>query len=261
MRPTFIGRWPRCPIPLLRCGRGSRPNWTPSISSFLSLRRTEGLNQGAEFWNRQYERVFTELISLTDGYNGSDRLDLFKLEGARYLFLVRGYPVAKKVLSESGLSNETIEQMPVVQAVLTAALMQYEIQRDIAFQGFLMTYPEAQTHYQRTRMPGHDPLNGHPEILPLAEIMLPALDAVQTAITRQNRRIATLRIIEALRLHSTAHDGQLPASLDDVTDVPLPIDPVTEKPFEYRRDGDTAWLTGPSLPNSPLRIQIRMSER
>ena len=58
-----------------------------------------------------------------------------------------------------------------------------------------------------------------------------------------DRRIAMLRTIEALRIYAAAHGGQLPDSLDEVNDVPVPLDPGTGKPFEYHRDGATATLT------------------
>ena len=40
--------------------------------------------------------------------------------------------------------------------------------------------------------------------------------------------------------------GELPAALADVTVVPVPLDPVTGKPFEYRLEGETAVLVGPA---------------
>jgi hypothetical protein len=60
-----------------------------------------------------------------------------------------------------------------------------------------------------------------------------------------DRKIAALRTIEALRLYAAAHGGQLPDRLAEVTAVPMPIDPVTGRPFEYTRKGDTATLEGP----------------
>jgi hypothetical protein len=79
---------------------------------------------------------------------------------------------------------------------------------------------------------------------------------------RLDRRVAALRVIEAIRLSAGAHDGALPESLSQVTDVPVPDDPATGKPFEYHRDGNSATLSGPQagLPPPPwpsYRITIR----
>jgi hypothetical protein len=89
--------------------------------------------------------------------------------------------------------------------------------------------------------------------------MLPAVGSVQMAEVRLDRKIAALRAIEALRLHAAAHDGKLPEVLDQIKAVPIPGDPMTGKPFEYRHEGDAAVLTGTASPAFRLvyRITIR----
>jgi hypothetical protein len=77
-----------------------------------------------------------------------------------------------------------------------------------------------------------------------------------------DRRIATLRVIEAIRLYAASHGGALPEALDHVTEVAVPDDPATGKPFIYRRAGAAAILHGPQAglrgaPFKPYRITIR----
>jgi hypothetical protein len=76
-----------------------------------------------------------------------------------------------------------------------------------------------------------------------------------------DRQVATLRVIEALRLHAAAHDGRLPESLDEITEVSVPEDPATDKPFIYRRAGAAAILHGSQAglpaPGPTYRISIR----
>jgi hypothetical protein len=83
---------------------------------------------------------------------------------------------------------------------------------------------------------------------------------IMTAQARIERKLAALRIIEALRLHAAAHGGQLPDRLDQVTEVPIPDDPGTGKPFGYIRDGATATLMsripGETLATSGLRYKL-----
>jgi hypothetical protein len=90
---------------------------------------------------------------------------------------------------------------------------------------------------------------------------LPALRAGMIAELRIDRVVSILRAIEAIRLHAAAHDGALPVSLDQVTEVPMPDDPATGKPFEYHLDGNSATLIGPKAglpPHWPsYRITIR----
>jgi hypothetical protein len=63
------------------------------------------------------------------------------------------------------------------------------------------------------------------------------------------RRIAALRIVEAVRHHLAANDGRLPKSLDQIEDLPIPIDPLTDQPFLWNVDGKTATLRGKPLPS------------
>ena len=77
-----------------------------------------------------------------------------------------------------------------------------------------------------------------------------------------DRRVAALRVVEAIRLYAASHDGKLPEDLNQVTEVPVPDDPATGKPFEYRRDGAAAVLALPDAgmkgrPIPPYRITIR----
>ncbi len=61
---------------------------------------------------------------------------------------------------------------------------------------------------------------------------------------RLERQLNALQAIEAIRMHA-AQTGKLPATLEEITIVPVPLNPVTEKPFVYRLDGETAILELP----------------
>jgi hypothetical protein len=57
-----------------------------------------------------------------------------------------------------------------------------------------------------------------------------------------DRRIAALQCIEALRLYSGNHNNKFPEKLSDITDLKIPNDPVTKKPFSYKNTGSGATL-------------------
>jgi hypothetical protein len=76
---------------------------------------------------------------------------------------------------------------------------------------------------------------------------LPATQQLLAARARLERSFAALRCVEAVRLYA-AGQGKLPGSLNDVTQVPLPVCPITGKPFEYRLQGDKALLSAPAAP-------------
>ncbi len=80
--------------------------------------------------------------------------------------------------------------------------------------------------------------------LSLALMNLQVIQSVSRARIWPDRRVAALRVIEAIRMDAAAHDGHLPESLDRITEVPVPDDPATGRPFLYRRAGDAAILRG-----------------
>ena len=71
-----------------------------------------------------------------------------------------------------------------------------------------------------------------------------------------DRKIAALQIMEALRLYAGSHDDKLPEKLSDVTDIKIPDDPVTKKPFEYKSTGNEAVLTIEGTENSDGRDSV-----
>lgn len=95
--------------------------------------------------------------------------------------------------------------------------------------------------------------------LPVVQV-LPALQAALAAEARLARKVAALRVVEALRLHAADHGGHLPESLDQVRAAPIPTDPFAGRPFDYRREGDAALLTGAD-PMSSARLIYRISIR
>jgi hypothetical protein len=78
--------------------------------------------------------------------------------------------------------------------------------------------------------------------LPIANILLPGIENVIKAEARLSRAFASMQVIEAIRMHA-AETGKLPATLADVTIVPVPNNPVTGQPFPYKLDAATGVAT------------------
>ena len=57
-----------------------------------------------------------------------------------------------------------------------------------------------------------------------------------------------LRTVEAIRLQA-ARDKHWPESMEKITLVPVPQDPFTGKPFQWKKDGNKIILTGPTPEN------------
>jgi len=73
-------------------------------------------------------------------------------------------------------------------------------------------------------------------------------ESLYISLRSPKRKINALRIVEAVRHHLAIHDGNLPAALDDIKVVPIPLDPITDRAFEWTVTGKTAMLKAPPLP-------------
>ncbi|HEY4232320.1 MAG TPA: hypothetical protein VGM76_02755 [Lacipirellulaceae bacterium] len=89
----------------------------------------------------------------------------------------------------------------------------------------------------------------------------PAVLHAAWSFDRADRERTALAAVEALRSYAAANGGKLPARLEDVKDTPVPNNPVTSRPFEYRVDGDTATLSDsqsqPMLTTLTFTVKIR----
>jgi len=67
-------------------------------------------------------------------------------------------------------------------------------------------------------------------------------EKVYLLMGRLDRHVAALQCIEAIRLYAGSHDGRFPQMLSDVTDIMIPVDPLTKKLFSYKSNGSEAIL-------------------
>jgi len=74
----------------------------------------------------------------------------------------------------------------------------------------------------------------------------PAHDRARLQTKRMNREVTALQCIEAIRLYAATHGGKFPNQLSDITDVTVPDNPATGRPFAYSRSGSKATLEGPA---------------
>jgi len=67
-------------------------------------------------------------------------------------------------------------------------------------------------------------------------------ERTRVIVKRLDGDLALLQCIEALRAHAASHDGQLPQMLAEITEIPVPLDPLCGAAFRYTRTGPTATL-------------------
>lgn len=166
----------------------------------------------------------------------------------------KAYPEARRFLLSQGLAPGTVEAMPRVQVVFLFSLAEYDRLFDEMLKWQGVPYWQARPGLEKAEQGLREERvkEGELERLPLAGLFLPAIQKVFFATTRIDRKIAALRCIEAIRLYAAAHDGKLPAALNDITEVPIPIDPVTGKFFEYSmEEGKTTLYAPPPAGEKP----------
>jgi hypothetical protein len=157
-------------------------------------------------------------------------------EDAKFVEAARAYLVA------TGSKPEVVKSFTPLQAVFLADVRHFESARDDGLRVLPLPLWQAEPlgraiedDLKKQRAEGK---------LVLAPLLVPAVLNVRRAAGRLDQRVAYLRVIEAIRLHAHEHGGKLPAALDDVK-LPLPLDPVTGKPFAYSvKEGGVAVLTG-----------------
>lgn len=126
---------------------------------------------------------------------------------------------------------------------------------------FLLPYPDSLSRLPALIESLRDDVKRR-ELYPLSSMLLVELANVLRAQARVDRQVARLQTIEALRMHAAA-TGTLPVRLDEITIVPVPLDPVTGKAFLYSRDKDVAVLdvtdqAGMADDASPWPVRIRL---
>ena len=86
---------------------------------------------------------------------------------------------------------------------------------------------------------------------------LPVIRKGVLNFARADRELAAMTTVEALRAYAAANNNTLPAHLEDVSDTPVPENPLTGKPFDYHLDNNTATLSDDSL-DGPLTYTITL---
>jgi hypothetical protein len=201
----------------------------------------------------QAQRRILKRLDFLRGVTGSDPRSASEKRLGFLPFALKAYPGAKRALIALGRKAADVEAMPVLQVILIDALQQYRRLRDDVFKWVNVPYPQARPRWMKL----NEDIRETEKKNPGAAVFLafvPALQKVHEATLRLERHVAALRCVEALRLHAAAHGGKLPAKLSDITEVPVPDDPVTGKGFVYQVNGDRVTLRDPPLADGRLAL-------
>lgn len=173
------------------------------------------------------------------------------------------YPAAKHRLIQSGLLVEKVEEMPVGKVLLLDASREVRRIGDELEKWFYTDYVSAQegirqAELERERSSASDGIGGF-----LTRMLMPALQAVHGANARMGWQINALKTVEALRMHAAANGG-FPQTLDEISVVPVPNNPITGEQYVYRLDGSTAVLELPfsdGISGVAWRFELQLAEK
>lgn len=217
------------------------------VQIFPFLEDPEHATHTAEEWREILGQSIQQLAQLAD--SGNESSHLWPQTMATGLLLV-GYSAAKQELIDSGMDAAQVEAMPVAQVVAIQSARAYRTTYQELMKWTLLPYWQS---YRQMRATSADlqrrGLLGTPgqlpTVLPVANLLLPAIDAAVFAPVRMQREIAALQTIEALRMFAASHDGQFPQSLEQLQQCPAPWDPATGTFIDYRLQDGAAVLTLP----------------
>ena len=142
--------------------------------------------------------------------------------------------------SQHHVTQEQIAKLDTPLVLATYFIEQYQITADE--QAKLWGLPLHQTIERSAKL--SERLNGleiHSSKLFLS--LIPALKEVPVTFGREQRTVAALATIEALRAWAADHGNQLPASLEEIKETPPPVNPMTGKLFDYRIENGMATVS------------------
>jgi hypothetical protein len=160
---------------------------------------------------------------------------------------------ARKGLTEAGYPADAVAKYPPQQVIVHHLLRKALLHNDERLKWVMVPYWQAETAVAELQ-------KAPPEIEDKLVWGLGfGVPKVMAAHARLEQRLAMLRIAEAVRLDAVKNGGKLVASLNDLS-VPVPVDPVSGKAFEYKVNGITALLSGKEAlpPSVHYRYEIRL---
>ena len=202
-----------------------------------------------EQWQAELETFLKKFEKLAADSGGIDEDELAKIKKKTNLETVMARSVeAKTGLIKMGHPPQSAKDMASGQAILLYTALVWDHFRDDLFKWAYVSLAEAGEEFQNARKSIAEN-SDTVEIVPIAALLMPAVDQAFRAAERQEIIIAQLRVFEAIRMYAAENDGELPNQLADIKAVPIPNNPQTGQPFHYSRDGETG-----NVGTMPLKV-------
>jgi hypothetical protein len=220
--------WPltALPNPMVDSRRAIRNELGTLYRSFPQLRTLGKETMTAE----QAAHIASEILRTTAPLVGDKPPPDWQAKLALAALSAKVYPDAKKYLVSRGRSPEQVAAMPTLQVVWIYYMDQYDETCDDILKWINLPYWQARPGLEEVERKIRAARTTDMNVF--IGLLMPALLKVRDACLRTERTLAGLRCAAAIRRHASLHGGQLPSTLKEITEVPLPIDPATGKGFD-----------------------------
>lgn len=227
---------------------------------FPELLEAANSTAGEEYWDQKLlevinrSRILVFQAQIGGRYKPTD-WEVWTQRAAIYSQVPR---VKRELVEKMGYDAGKIDAMCGSQAILLYSLNDLQRTRDQILAPFGLPYYQAKRFYDAEPKLSSSLTQGDP--LTLSEALLPSLPTVHKVATRDACWRAMLQATEAIRDYAQKH-GQLPESLEQVTDLPIPMNPFTNQPLIYTRDADNPMKATLKENNSTLPQRFEMTLR
>ena len=239
------------PDPLVDIQASAQLETTVALRIFPFLQDAESTHRSVEEWRQLLSSAFLVLGEWSDNPQSTSA----ELQTKFMAMMLKNYPIAKQELIAAGYDAERIEQMPIGQVIAIYARDCYVHVSHETFKWMQIPFPQG---YGRQRQVTQElmeqgyfgqPRGSFPSRDPLLinTNLNAATSQLMQASNRQRIMIAGLAAVEAIRMHAAMNSGDLPASLAQISVVPVPFNPATGRPPLYRVvDGRAELLLPPT---------------
>lgn len=229
------------------------------------LREVDTQVRNAGYWQDFIDRLIAESDSFAVVLDANWNLTNLDKSDARAVIasaIAAAYPGAKQYLvKEVQMDLEAVNAYAKTQTVFLAMKIYSERARDELLKWQFVPYPlaEASPLYAESfeQMQIDDRRIGW--ITRPAQALLPAAQAIATAVERSQQRFAMTQTVEAIRFYAAKHNGRLPQNLSNLA-LPAVHDPITGRPFEYRLKGDRAVLRGAEAAGTRNQLVLQIAK-
>ncbi|MEM8944696.1 MAG: hypothetical protein AAGD11_05880 [Planctomycetota bacterium] len=255
--PNLFWALSELPRPIINMRESMNLEMSFGVRMFPLLLDVEEKEHSPDEWTRLVATMLNDLDASLDlfGTTKIPRDKTLARLGVAGISLF-AYPAAKQRLVEGGKTLAEVEAMSVSQVLLIDTAREFQKHADDFEKWTFVPYRQM----REPSLPPRRVEDGFGALL--ADLLLPAVTAARTAQMRLYWQMNAIRVVEALRMHAAA-SGSFPQSLSDITVVPVPRNPITEQPYEYRLDGEAAVLDLPfsdGMPGVAWRFELNLAK-